>query len=420
MAGFPDRQSRLDSRRQPPNFARTPLPFPVRIFIFLLLLTGLSRAAGMREWTDDQNRRIEATLVEIKGQTVILKLADGREVPYPLASLSAGDAAYVKLVAATMKPDLAPGNAGAKEKPDFSSPWPERAKLAEDPEIATVEEDAKNKRFIYESANYQYVSDVRLSKSVVKGFAVMFEACFQFCRALPLGIDGGFRNGRKNRILLFEKFDDYIEAGGPPSSAGVFMGASGVVIVPLTSLGVRPVGSGYMFDHSKDSGTLCHELTHQLTPENYFQRGCVGWFTEGLAEYISTTPYRGGSFTVRTNQNDIEEYVTAYGIKDRGGRVLGREIKMASLAAFMKQPYSSFTSNGQYNYGCALLISNYFFHMDGDGDAKRIKAYLKAVHEGKDAVASYPILLDGRTFQQLEADIAKAWGSKGVKFIFGK
>jgi hypothetical protein len=326
----------------------------------------------------------------------------------------------VKLAAATLQTDPAKPPGPGTGKTNFDSPWPERIKFSEDPEIATIGEDTDKKRFVYESANYRYISDVRLSKSVVKGFAVMFEATFEFCRALPLGVDGGSRDGEKNQILLFEKFDNYVEAGGPPSSAGVFIGGRGVVMVPLTSLGVRPVGSGYMFDHSKDSSTLCHELTHQLTPQNYFQRGCLGWFTEGLAEYIATTPYRSGGFNVRSNQNDIIDYVTGYGTKDRGGRALGKEIKMASLEAFMVQPYSQFTSNGQYNYGCALLISDYFFHMDGEGDAKRIKAYLKALHEGKDAVKSFPLLLDGRTFPELEADIAKAWSRKGVKFIFGK
>ncbi len=392
----------------------------MRTLSLLLILAGFSHATETRTWTDNQDRKIQAKLLSIQGDSVVLELADGREVPFPLAKLSAEDSVYVKLTASSLaKPKPGPAAPPAASKTDFTSPWPERIKFDEDPEIATIEEDAAKNRFIYESAHYRYICDVRLSKSVVKGFAVMFEATHLFCRSLPLGIDGGGDGSKKNQILLFEKFEDYVEAGGPPSSAGVFIGGRGVVMVPLVSLGVRPVGSGYMFDHDKDSSTLCHELTHQLTPENYFKKGCMGWLTEGLAEYISSTPYRAGGFNVRSNQNDIIDYVTGYGTKDRGGRALGKEIKMASLEAFMTQPYSQFTSNGQYNYGCGLLISNYFFHMDGEGDAKRVKAFLKALHGGANPVDSFPLLLDGRTFSQLQEDIAKSWSRKGVKFIFG-
>ncbi|NJM36554.1 MAG: hypothetical protein HC845_01025 [Akkermansiaceae bacterium] len=293
--------------------------------------------------------------------------------------------------------------------------------FTEDPEINTIAEDAEKKRFVYESANYRYICDVRLSKSVVKGFAVMFEATYLFCRTLPLGMNGGKLDGGKYQIILFEKFDDYVKAGGPPGSAGVFMGRDGVVMVPLTSLGVKPVGSGYMLDRDQSNKTLPHELTHQVTPDVYFDKGAMGWFTEGLAEYVALSPYRAGSYNIRGNQNDIIDYVIAYGDKGRG-RALGKEIYLSGLKSFMLQDYSDFTASGiaNKNYGCSVLITNYLFHMDGDGDGKRIKAYLKALHEGKDAEKSLEILLDGRTFEKLQEDLSKAWRSKGIEFTFGK
>ena len=47
------------------------------------------------------------------------------------------------------------------------------------------------------------------------------------------------------------------------------MSGKEAVFVPLTSLGVRPVGSGYMLDRKKSNKTMPHELTHQLTPSSY-------------------------------------------------------------------------------------------------------------------------------------------------------
>ncbi len=138
-------------------------------------------------------------------------------------------------------------------------------------------------------------------------------------------------------------------------------------MVPLTSLGVRPVGSGYMFDRDKSSKTLPHELVHQLTPNRYYAPGSLGWFTEGIAEYVAVTPYRSGSYNVKLNFKPIVEYVTAYGKDGDGGRALGEKINLGSLRDFMLQSYSSFTANSQVNYGCGLLITNYFLHIGPRG-----------------------------------------------------
>ncbi|MEO5714998.1 MAG: hypothetical protein ABIT37_16085 [Luteolibacter sp.] len=394
-----------------------------RTFSILLLITAVASGLESRSWTDSQGRKIDATLIRADGETVVLKLKDGREVPFPLTKLSEIDGTYVKSNRASLggeTPGKNPQPEGGKAAPNFDSPWPDLVKFSEDPEIATITEDAEKKHFIYESANYRYVCDVRLAQSVVKGFAVMFEATHQFCRSLPLGLVGGEKTDGKLQIILFENFDDYVKAGGPPSTAGVFMTGKKAVLVPLTSLGVRPVGSGYMLDRDKSSKTLPHELTHQLTPESYFEKGAMGWFTEGLAEYVATTPYRSGTYNVRGNQKPIIEYTTAYGTKDMGGRALGKKISMPPLKTFMLQSYESFTEQAQLNYGCGLLITDYFLHMDGDGDAKRMKTYLKALTDGKDAEKSLDLLLDGRTYEELEKAITKAWSSKGVDFTFAK
>jgi hypothetical protein len=394
------------------------------------LFGAFGGAAEVRVWTDAQDRKVEAALIKADDANVVLKLKNGKELPYPLDKLSAADRKYVEdnkvfltdetKILEDEKPKKNPESVKTTDALNFDAPWPERVTFTEDPEIKTVEEDAGKKRFVYESANYRYVCDVRLAQSVVKGFAVMFEATHLYCRTLPLALNGGNKDEAKNEIILFEKFDDYVQAGGPPSSAGVFMGSRGIVMVPLTSLGVRPVGSGYMLDRDKSNRTLPHELAHQLTPGSYYDQGARGWFTEGLAEYVGVTPYRAGSYNIRGNQNDIIGYATEYGIDGREGRALGKEIRIQGLKKFMLQEYSDFTDNANHNYGCGLLITNYFFHMDGEGDAKRIKAYLKALQEGKDAEKSLDILLDGRTFEKLEEDIVKAWGRKGIDFTFRK
>ncbi len=396
----------------------------MRLLVVIVLILGLAHAAEVRSWTDIQGRKVEASLLRVEDKTIILKLKDGREIPYPLAKFSADDCKYVaesQAAGATEKPakTTKPGEDGDKTL-NFDAPWPAVIKFTEDPEINVVEEKADKKSFIYESANYRYVCDVRLNKSVVKGFAVMFEATYLYCRSLPLAINDGVKVEGKHQIILFKEIDDYVKAGGPPGSAGVFIGGRGVVMVPLSSLGVKPVGNGYMLDRKKNNNTLPHELTHQLTPKAYFKKGALGWFSEGLAEYVATTPYRSGTYQVRGNQKDIVDYVTSYGSKDKGGRALGNKIKLPSLKTFMLQSYEAFLQKTQVSYGSSLLISTYFFHMDGEGDGKRIKAFLKALRDGAEDEKALDTLLDGRTFEKLEQDIVKTWGRKGVDFTFGK
>ena len=390
-----------------------------RAIIFLLVTATFALSQQLeRVWTDEKGRNMKASLIKVEDESAVLLMPDGRKIPYPIVKLSKTDQAFIE----KFKLEKVEVKSGEGEKPtdNFDAPWPEKISYDGDPEIETIEEDADQKSFIYESANYRYNCDVRLSKSVVKGFAVMFEATHQFVRELPLAVSGGVKKNGKYQIILMETEQSYNAAGGPPGSAGVFMGGKDIVMVPLTSLGVRPLGSGYMLDRDKSNKTLPHELVHQLTPNKYYAHGSMGWLTEGLAEYVAVTPYSYGNFNVKTNFKPIVEYVTAYGKKGDGGRAIGTKINLGSLRSWMLQPYASFTASSQINYGCGLLITNYFFHMDRNEDAARIKKFLKALNEGKEGDEALAVLLDGQTWEQLEAEIAKAYSRKGVDFTFSK
>jgi hypothetical protein len=386
--------------------------------IFLLFLAAAASALSQqpeRVWTDEQGRQIKASLVQVKGDSAELLMPDGRKLTYPIAKLSKTDQAFVKRFELEAKS----GQYMAAIPENFDAPWPESASLRGNPRIETIEENPEEKRFIYESANYRYHSDVLLLNTVVGGFAVMFEATHEYCRKLPLSLNSGVKTDGKYQILLFEKKEDYISAGGPPKSGGVYIPNKNTVMVPLTSLGVKKFGSGYTLDRERSNKTLPHELVHQLTPHAYYEHGSDGWFTEGVAEYVAVTPYRSGSFSVRSNSKAAIAYATAWGLQENSGRNLGTTLKIGPLKAFMLQPYSAFAGpKANFNYGCGLLISNYFFHMDGEGDAKRIKAFLKAMKAGKRGEEALAVLLDGRTWEQLQAEITAAYAKEKVTITF--
>jgi len=384
-----------------------------------------------RTWTDKQGRKIEATLVDSNDSEVTLQLdTNNKIVKLPLARLSTEDLEFLGKSATDApekgpippKKEIAPqpGPAAEGNGINFTAPWPQSVRFDADPQIQTVTEDKEAKRFIYESANYRFVCNVRLSQSVVKGFAVMFESTYNYCRALPLAISGGAKTDGKYLILLFETKEEYVQAGGPPTSAGVYMPAKNTVMVPLTSLGVRPVGSGYMLDRDRTNGTLVHELTHQLTPGPYYSPGSMGWFSEGLAEYVTATPYRAGLFKVKSNFDDIVAYATGYGKDDTRGRALGDKISAPALKDFMLMSYGNFTGpRANFNYGFGLILTTYFLHLDGEGDAARAKKFLQALRDGKRGQQAIDVLLDGRSYEEMEEAISKGWKRKRVEIEFG-
>jgi hypothetical protein len=397
----------LTHRRQFPCCIRT-------VCAFLLLIAPALAHEGFRIWTDERGRKVSAKIVTADAESVILQLEDGRKVPFALSKLSHEDRKVVSL----WRPD-APA---AKEQNDvalnFDAEWPTRVSFKEDPEVQTVSENAEKMEFIYESANFRYIADARLSKSVVSGFAQMFETTHLYCRELPLGLNGGVKTNGKYMIRLFEAFDSYVQAGGPPSSAGVYFGGENLILVPFSSLGVRPVGSGYMLDRDKSNKTLAHEIVHQLTPKPYFEAGAVGWFSEGIADYVAVTPYRSGSYAVSGNLRDMIEYVTAYGSKNEGSRALGADIMLPPLEKWMLQSYEDFRANSSINYGAALLITSYFFHMDRLKDGARVKKFLGALHQGKKGKEALDLLLDGDSFDALEEQIVRAYKREGVNLRF--
>ncbi len=383
----------------------------------LLLLSSHPLAAEDRSWTNSGGKTIVATLVEISGDNAVLRM-NGSNFEVAVASLSPADQEFIK---AWKKSDLPDPSKDGEVTPNWDGPWPKLVTADVGQEIEVIKEDPSTGEYIYASEHYEFICDVKLNTSVVKRFSLLFEATNKVCRELPLGMVKPFREER-HKIHLFETREGYFAKGGPEGSAGVFIsrGGEGDILVPLTSLGVKKVGSNYSVDYDKENTTLSHEITHQLTDYEYYASGSGGWFTEGLAEYIANSGYRPGKFSLEDLQKLVAR-VTAYGENGQGGRALGTEINAPDLLEYYMQDYvESFTAPDRVNlnYGLAGLIVYYYFHMDGNKDAANIKAFLKALKEDKKPPELFEPLLAGRSWDEMEADITKGWRSRGVKISF--
>lgn len=383
--------------------------------VFLLAVIGFKTAhAEVRSWTNDQGRVIEAELIDVNGESAVLNM-NGRNFDVPISSLSSEDQSFIEGWVKEAPTDAA-GDSGVE--PNWDGPWPKTISVDVSQEIEVIKEDEEADEYIYASEHYEFICDVKLNTSVVRRLSLLFEATNQFCRELPLGMVKPFRKER-HKIHLFETQYSYYAKGGPQGSAGVYIsrGGEGDILVPLTSMGVKKVGSNYSVDYDKENSTLSHEIAHQVTDYEYYAPGSRGWFTEGLAEYIAQSGYRSGKFNVN-DLSKLKEYVTAYGENNSGGRALGEEFSAPDLKEHMMQDYGSFVANSNFNYGFSALLVYYFFHMDGEKDAANIKAFLKELKKGNKPPEAYDALLAGRSWDEMEEDITKGWRGRGIRIHF--
>ena len=415
-----------------------------------------------RIWTATDGRMVEAQIVSGDDATVTLKLGNGKASVLSLENLTGVDCEYVKAFlkkfpgrrtkpsAAPVKLALAPGLSpvptaaptarstsgaapgptpapkpsigGVGDKTDgpigFEGPWPTQACVPEELNITIVKEDDASQVYVYRSTHFEFTCNVQLRTRLVSACAKVFEATHEFLRLLPLNHRTTAGTDTLFPVLLFENYDQYTKAGGPPGSAGVCMSRGDVskVLVPLKSMGVKKVGKDYSVDSGdKDYSVLAHEITHQIMEHAVKQ---ASWYIEGSAEYVSNTEYTGGRFKIGVNKNSIVPAVTSYGKEGNGGAALGTNLKMPRLMEFMTLSYNNFLANSRFNYGMACLLTYYWYHQDGNGDSARIKEYLKELQTGESEEKAREKLLAGRSWEALEEEFKKGMRKMGVKITY--
>jgi hypothetical protein len=378
-------------------------------------LLAASIHADARTWTNKQGRTFEADFVRLDGANVIFVLPGSRAFSTPLADLSAADQIVVKKRVVSLAGPAGPAVVASS----FNRPWPREVRLDGPVACKVISEDPKIRRYVYESPGYRFTCDARVTDDALRNFSVMFETIRKYAQSIPLSMGAGSQRQGKLDVLLFSTMGEYARAGGPPGTAGFF--TRGVVLVPMESLGLKEGGTGFSLDTTRHNTVLVHELVHQLTPDAYMSPGALGWFSEGLAEYMAITPYNWGYFRPDIHGNLVKSYVTTRGGDGLdGGRALGTNIVAPKLKDFMLMPYSRFMGqHGNYNYGLGLLLTHYFFHMEGGGKAYRITQFLKGLAAGQRGEASLAPLLGGGSYEKLEGEITAAWARMGVQIRFG-
>lgn len=420
-----------------------------RLHFFLpLFFASIALAEnGSRQWTSSDGKVIEGTIEGLEGGILTLKTERGR-FEVPVSRFSEKDQVFARewvTKEAAMVAKTAETNPEMKIAPTLGAfeelalgVWPQyvtadlevdqitEVDAAEAGEAPLDEDVAKKsadtKIFIYRTPHFEFQSPDRLSTSVVREFARIFEATFHFVDQMPLGLaPKPSANGFYITKLYMTK-NDYLADGGMEGSGGMFSWRrrgdemSGIIKVPLPNLGVEYTGARFIVDQSKRSTTLTHEITHQVMLR-WLATPMPTWLSEGIAEFVSSQSYDNGRFKLTSMNRAIANEITG----GEGGNL--RMVRAEKLMNIASDEWASELASGTggENYNSASALAYYFLRLDGEGDAANLVEFLKSLTSGDDSAAKMAqdkFLLRGRSYEDLEKDIVTAWRSEGLKIEF--
>jgi hypothetical protein len=420
-------------------------------FLFALhTWVGAETPATLPTWTSVDGRTMQARLTAMEGDTATFINAAGQTTKIPLAKFAPADQDRIRQLA---PPAPASGKATTNAKlPIDKRVWPAAVEIApRSVEIRPVLETPEEKRCLYRSEAFEFVSQDKLSLDTVKKIAVVFEATRTLVTALPWGIEP---HPPADLGLYQAKFyvtrEGYIAEGGPPNSGGVYFSKDRVFRIPFQGLGLQMIGKTWFKKPDFKEETLVHEVTHQMMHE--FLPFLPTWVIEGTAEYTESLPYNAGKFRSGDHKTAVKTY---FAKRQELGGINASQFRSTIEHMTMKRDTwadlskTSRTQHLLYFQSYALIY--FFSHLDGDGKGTRFLKYLDAIAKARDewdgffkdpAVKhnpdgsfTYPtslklpeakrseafgleqlsILMDGRTPEQLESDFKSAYKKIGIK-----
>ncbi len=390
---------------------------PYRILLIASFYALTAQGAWARTWRDTNGREFEATLIKMVGDTVFLNIG-GRQRTFKVTHFSANDRIFLQS-GGREEPKLTPtSNSNSTVSPQRRQALIPKTTTRSSGQIQAnvsipierLRADPGEKRWVYGSPNFEFICDDDLGFAAIKKFAWMFESVWQFCEQMPFDIPRLRRGqGTRMKTFLVKDFQDYVRMGGTPRSAGVFIPSQDLILVPFRSLDLDPRAG------VKDTnGTLRHEVTHQLMTGQSQQ---AGWFIEGSAEYVATVPFERTRLLTDRHMRSIIAYLTARGWTERQGHNLGKKITFSRLESFMQPDYSRFQQQ-PHAYAHALVLFTYFAKFDGRKDGANLASYVADLQDGRPEFEARKHLLAGRTYAQLEKDVATAWAANGITLRF--
>ncbi|MDF1812749.1 MAG: hypothetical protein P1V20_11065 [Verrucomicrobiales bacterium] len=250
---------------------------------------------SVREWTAADGRTMKAKILSVQNGTGDFLLPGNQKVHIPLTRFCAEDQRFI--------------SEWREISRFFNLGYFKSRNVSNTVQAGITDGAFAREGKVHETRNFRFVSDQPLNATTVKDFSRMFEATYSTVRTLPLALEVAKPKDGKFLVRLFSNKEDYHRAGGPLTSAGVYILKSREILVPFESLGLQRTGNAYRKAGQSDPSTLIHEITHAVTHQwlNYLPM----WVAEGLADYVAAIPYKNGSFYFNQHEEGIYKMVAS-------------------------------------------------------------------------------------------------------------
>lgn len=308
------------------------------------------------------------------------------------------------------------------------SGWPDKIPV---PDETTLQKGEKqNNFFVYETNNYIFFTPVEIDENACETVGRLFECAYAANKAVaevvPVPRTEEDRSEKKYRVELWPTKQQYMQNGGSPSSAGIFMYskkmlpgdngpitektlASDKVMVPFESLGLST--DGHVVKNDIDTHVLVHELTHQ----NFVYNGLPIWCNEGWAEYVGYVPYVGEDldftrcYAVILNKAKTQSTHGA----------LNFPFTLEEFFTMGQEEMYTYMGQGKDTYTLSAMIITYYVHLDGKKGVAALKKYMQALVDGESQEEATKHLIEHhKNAEKLQKDFIKAWKSKKVPVSF--
>jgi hypothetical protein len=246
----------------------------------------------------------------------------------------------------------------------------------------------------------------------MKEVARTFEATKELVGKLPWGVVCRPPEGLElYQAALYETRKDYIAAGGPSNSGGVYMSGEKIFKIPFESLGIKRLANSYTKDAKYNSDTLVHEITHQMMHD--YLPFMPKWAIEGSAEYTELLPYHAGSFGVARNKEGLKRYLDEW--RKRGRTPSAPSIKGIFRLKRADWDSQALTSSRQHElYQQSALLVYYFNHLEGDKIGMRWIKFMDSAREESDKRKTFEV-----EFKAYRSAMDEFFKQPGVKKLEG-
>lgn len=391
----------------------SPMTVPVKI---LSALAGLSLAGSVhaRIWTNDRGATVVAVLVAVRDAEVDLKLQDGRVVAVPKNVFSGADQAYILewVKSGGTLPDTdagaenppAPGPPGARYvplEPNWDIPWPAVAAAPSLLLVKAVQET--DELSVYETDHFIIESPGKLSETERMALARRFETVLSVLAAVPMNLTVARRPSRKYLVRVCFQEEEFNRASGLMHGRLKFSPTSFTVLLLRSKTG-KPL----KLDAVDPRFAVAHWVAQSMDLEH--------WLVDGFSAYMAFLPM-------------VKEAAVFRKLPERLASRLPRALRtgkepLPALADMLARD-SSHSASGHDSalkgdaagYWAGLLWTVYWCHLEGEGKAVRLRSYLKA-WDAEDARKARGILLDGKSPEEVQQEMAAAWKKLGVKLKF--